>query len=210
MCTEDRLLSQMESYLDEMVDCFEAFVKKSMLVVSVAVGTLVLMVMYVLKLMSERTNRQITEDMAIGTEHFNSSCQVRPQQLAEIIPRASNPCKEKKSFINEFLPVGNTRTISLQVIPSTYPTYGASRDETFLNEIDLGFTSKSLDTCKQTQVSEDLKSARTDSNFMRTMQSCVSKNHLSPSRPCYKGSAMNLERNSCCSMCCEDDVCNQK
>ncbi|KAJ8729960.1 hypothetical protein PYW07_016998 [Mythimna separata] len=205
---KDRLLNQLESYMDDLVDCFEAFVKKSMLVVSVAVGSLVLMVMYVLKLISERaTSRQFTEDMAIGIERFNSSCQVRPHQLVDTTPSSSSKNKKKKSFISEYLPVGSTKTISMQVIPKTYSSFGPSSDESFMKETDLDIKSKSFDNCKQTQVSDDLKSARPS---MQKTQSCTTKSHLSRSRRCTKFSAMNLERSSCCSMCCEDEGCYQK
>ncbi|CAH0579400.1 unnamed protein product [Chrysodeixis includens] len=57
MCT-----NALEDYICELVECFEDYVKKSLLLVSVTLGTIVLMVMYVLKLLADRPNASLTAD----------------------------------------------------------------------------------------------------------------------------------------------------
>lgn len=55
MCTNG-----LEDYIDELVECFEDFIRKSLLMISVTLGTIVLMVMYVLKLLSDRPSAALT------------------------------------------------------------------------------------------------------------------------------------------------------
>ncbi|XP_059047169.1 uncharacterized protein LOC131842608 isoform X3 [Achroia grisella] len=54
MCTNSALVDSLECYMDDLVDCFQDFIKKSLIVISIAIGTLVVMLMYVLKAITER------------------------------------------------------------------------------------------------------------------------------------------------------------
>lgn len=42
-------------YMDDLVDCFESFIQKSLLAIIIALAVIVASVMYLLKILSERT-----------------------------------------------------------------------------------------------------------------------------------------------------------
>lgn len=45
--------------MDDLVDCFEDFVKKSLVIISVAVGALIVMMGYLLKVVTDRSQVQM-------------------------------------------------------------------------------------------------------------------------------------------------------
>ncbi|RVE51637.1 hypothetical protein evm_003769 [Chilo suppressalis] len=59
MCTNPRLVNSLECYMDDLVDCFEDFVTKSLVIVSLAIGAVIVMIGYVLKMLNDRNLIQI-------------------------------------------------------------------------------------------------------------------------------------------------------
>lgn len=54
MCSNETLVDQLECYVDDLVECFEDFVKKSLIVITIAVGAVIGLLVYVLKMVTER------------------------------------------------------------------------------------------------------------------------------------------------------------
>ncbi|KAJ0177338.1 hypothetical protein K1T71_007347 [Dendrolimus kikuchii] len=73
MCSHSGLLDSVECRMDDLVCSFEDFVKKSLVIVSVALGAVVLMLVYVLKIVTDRTARSGPEvaNVDIGLQHQN-------------------------------------------------------------------------------------------------------------------------------------------
>lgn len=54
MCSNRAIVDSLECYMDDLVECFEDFVKKSLLVISFGIGLIVAMLAYLLKTVCER------------------------------------------------------------------------------------------------------------------------------------------------------------
>lgn len=55
MCTNRALVDSLECYMDDLVESFEDFVKKSIIAISVTIGLLVAMIAYIFKMNNDRS-----------------------------------------------------------------------------------------------------------------------------------------------------------
>ncbi|CAH2234997.1 jg18996 [Pararge aegeria aegeria] len=63
MSSNQAVADRVECYMDELVECFEDFVKKSLLVITVGIAVVVGMLLYMLKVL---TDREPTSDTTPG------------------------------------------------------------------------------------------------------------------------------------------------
>lgn len=54
MCSNRAIVDSLECYMDDLVETFEDFVKKSLIVISFGIGAIVAMLVYLLKTVCER------------------------------------------------------------------------------------------------------------------------------------------------------------
>ncbi|KAH9640734.1 hypothetical protein HF086_007305 [Spodoptera exigua] len=86
--------------MDDIVDHFEEFIKKSLVVISVALGTLILMIMYVFKMLAARPNGprtlcctdlgQSSSKADVQSEGKNTACKTCNSNSDSLTPYNSN------------------------------------------------------------------------------------------------------------------------
>lgn len=54
MCSNRAVVESVECYMDDLVECFEDFVKKSLIIISFGIGVIVAMLLYLLKTVCDR------------------------------------------------------------------------------------------------------------------------------------------------------------
>ncbi|XP_028177735.1 uncharacterized protein LOC114365378 isoform X2 [Ostrinia furnacalis] len=113
MCTNSaRLVNSLECYMDDLVDCFEDFVKKSLLIISVAVGALIVMLGYVLKIISERAQVPLLGSPAVAQQidTTRTSCPQSCSSARTSQPDVQNDLQKSKSST---LPQKSTNSIAM-------------------------------------------------------------------------------------------------
>lgn len=70
------LVDSLECYMEDLVESFEDFVKKSLILMFVGVGTMVMMLIYMLKVITDRTG---TPNASAGNDDSCSMVELRPR-----------------------------------------------------------------------------------------------------------------------------------
>ncbi|CAB3224361.1 unnamed protein product [Arctia plantaginis] len=207
----------LEDYMDELIENFEDFAKKSLVLITAALGSIVLMAMYFLRKVTSRNNPNIN----IRRDKCESKSCCRPKELA-LKCSTSKKCKKEKSSCNRRMLMCNKKTCSVQeTMDDSIKSSRSSSEEKLIREVKLSACSKTFPSCDQNGTKNTESNSRVTliSANLEEMQTqtapkdqpltkptftpgCLPKHHLSKPRPCARYIAI---RNSCCSMCCYDD-----
>ncbi|XP_039754584.1 uncharacterized protein LOC120629655 [Pararge aegeria] len=206
MSSNQAVADRVECYMDELVECFEDFVKKSLLVITVGIAVVVGMLLYMLKVL---TDREPTSDT---TPEFSSS--------APNLSRNINTEDYQKRFYsrsNRNVSPGSklsSRKSSCKITPavnttSNQPlTQNQSSDEKVLNNIGLSSFTK-LHACDSTNSNSFIPCRVPSQCTLPQKYSSVdsighklSKHHMA-SMPIYPKEVPKT--GSCCSLCCNDE-----
>ncbi|CAF4824314.1 unnamed protein product [Pieris macdunnoughi] len=127
-------------YMEDLVDCFESFIQKSLLAIIIALAVIVASVMYLLKILSERTLEN-SPSLSLPIQHESRSSR-GPRATTNTASRESR--KTKKSYIQN-----DTKQIAMA---HSVPSY----DNSELNMVGLSCCAKPC--CKsKTKVDEEWK-----------------------------------------------------
>ncbi|XP_059047168.1 uncharacterized protein LOC131842608 isoform X2 [Achroia grisella] len=201
MCTNSALVDSLECYMDDLVDCFQDFIKKSLIVISIAIGTLVVMLMYVLKAITERllitsNGTGNTPNVILQDSGLSLSCNTNTPSNNLQYGNSRNLSKSnidvrsyKDVYKKTSMPSTNTNTM-----PSV-----ASYDEKVLKNIGFSNCSKSCMPNKRSLTCNNRSSIRLT---VPSLPTCTHPNQSSSSQSREKYIS---DRSSCCSMCCDDD-----
>ncbi|KAL0841429.1 hypothetical protein ABMA28_015113 [Loxostege sticticalis] len=201
-----RLINSLECYMDDLVDCFEDFVKKSLVIISVAVGALIVMMGYLLKVVTDRSQVQMMgpppgvphrTDAAINyMQSAPNSVGPSRSNVQDDLQKSRSSTLPQKNTVMSFVKKDPTRTKSAAA--NTNPVSSVpSFDERVLRNIGLSSCSKRC--LGKRSVVRNSSASRIG---IPSMPTCIPNHHISTPRPCSK---YITSRNSCCSMCCADD-----
>ncbi|CAH2106202.1 unnamed protein product [Euphydryas editha] len=157
MCSNRAIVDSLECYMDDLVECFEDFVKKSLLVISFGIGLIVAMLAYLLKTVCERPPIQnIVAENAVSAQNQIRNMERKNEQIlgnnnnySNYTNKNSNKLPQKNGQKETLpLPSGSRvvqTTIGVNTIPriQTMPSY----DEQVLR--DIGFSSCSRSGCRR-------------------------------------------------------------
>ncbi|XP_045771435.1 uncharacterized protein LOC123871595 isoform X2 [Maniola jurtina] len=208
--------TQIECYMDELIDCFEDFVKKSLIVISVGIAAIVGLLLYLLKVVSYRPPSNIITESAANDNNNNQTGSMGLEETKNQKRLFNFKLLQKKSSrqgSNTSLSKGSSTKIVTDVntvsghINTSPLTKKLSFDEKVLRDVGLTSCSK-LHTCERTNshsyipcrvpVSSKSPTNRKSDHAIRSTQS---KNYIPAPLPiCPK----SPKKGSCCSICCED------
>ncbi|KAG6450284.1 hypothetical protein O3G_MSEX006481 [Manduca sexta] len=183
MCTNVALVDRLECYMDELVGNFEDFVKKSLVIITIAVGGVIAVLIYALKVINDRQlesipSRYSTQFHATKstskTGKYSKNCKSIVLQTSKSIPKSDK--------------FANTEPISRD----------PSNDETILSSVALSTCSKSCPSSSRSLVRKASPARPT----IPSLPTNYTNRRLSPARVCPK---LVTTKKSCCSLCCVDD-----
>ncbi|XP_045515354.1 uncharacterized protein LOC123708605 [Pieris brassicae] len=210
-------------YMDELVDCFESFIQKSLLAIIIALAVIVASVMYLLKILSERTLEN-SASFSLTRQHESRSSR---GQRATTNTSSRESRKTKKNNIQN-----DTQQI---VMAHSVPTY----DDSELKMVGLSCcakpccksksTVKGVDSNTEIQLSntkygsspiikqemeyEMRPSRATIPPMLKEIKKEKSRANSSPIRSASPKHSIEslticpraIDRSSCCSMCCQKE-----
>ncbi|CAK1547326.1 unnamed protein product [Leptosia nina] len=200
-------------YMDDLVDCFEGFIQKSLLAIIVALGIIVASVVYLLKVLSERA---LDNSMSFGGPRTSSRSNQRSTVSRE--GRAKSRVRELKE---SFAAHNDEKQISTALAHST-----PSSEENVIRLAGLSCCTKPC--CKSKSKFKNMEFPAENKCTIASSEISVTpvvkqeidsdkqqnrSNSLSPVRsPSPKHSSQSLtlcpkeaSQKSCCSMCCNED-----
>ncbi|XP_047529659.1 uncharacterized protein LOC125065855 isoform X2 [Vanessa atalanta] len=211
MCSNRAIADSLECCMDDLVECFEDFVKKSLFVISFGVCLIIAMLAYILKVVKERppiqniiADHAVTEDAASAQYEIRDMEQKDDQALKnEFFSKFSQKDKQKDDilFPNESY-VQTTTAVNTIPRLQTMPSY----DERVLREI--GFSSCSKSGCKRRFGNNNDVPSRvpipnltsSPPKYKSIHSILLSKHNISSSQLCSK-----TKRGSSCSICSNND-----
>ncbi|XP_031765402.2 uncharacterized protein LOC116413001 isoform X1 [Galleria mellonella] len=200
MCTNRGLVDNLECYMDDLVDCFDDFIKKSLIIVSVAIGALVIMLVYVLKIVTERPQVAHTttgNESNISLQNTGLSFSHNTDIRSNILQSAKSSKNSMKNNTEVHSPEQSCkRTTSANT--DTSPSE-SSLDESVLRNMGFSNCSKGCMPNKKSITRNNSSDTRITTPSLPT---CILSNPVPLSEPCQE---YVPNRGSCCSMCCDDD-----
>ncbi|XP_072931533.1 uncharacterized protein [Epargyreus clarus] len=187
MCTNRALVNSLECYMDELVDCFEEFVKNSIIIISVAVAFLVAMIAYVLKMIADRSDPTYVAGgtyarVRRGDLQGGSATSLNRQKNRS---QKQNPVKD--NFVMFDAQDEKTSTTSASPVSDQ-----ACSDEKILR--DIGFTSCSRPDCDPVNCPNAVSKPRI------SIPSLPTDDEICPA----PSQTSSKKLDSCCSMCCNN------
>ncbi|XP_046960002.1 uncharacterized protein LOC124530059 [Vanessa cardui] len=207
MCSNRALADSLECCMDDLVECFEDFVKKSLFVISFGLCLIIAMLAYILKVVQERPPIQsiIAEDVANAQYDIRKMEQKDDETFLKdnFFSKYSEKDKQKDDILFPSESYVQTSTaVNTNPRLQTMPSY----DERVLREI--GFSSCSKSGCKRRLSNNSDVPSRvpipnltsSPPKYKSIHSILLSKHNISSSQLCSK-----TKRGSSCSICSNND-----
>ncbi|XP_050346094.1 uncharacterized protein LOC126770635 isoform X2 [Nymphalis io] len=138
------IVDTLECYMDDLVECFEDFVKKSLFVISFGIGLIIALLAYILKIVQDRPpTPHIIAEAAVNAQYEIRNMEQKNDQSNGLFNKFSQKASQK-----DILNPNESRvqtTTAVNTIPRLQPM--PSYDEQVLREI--GFSSCSKSGCRR-------------------------------------------------------------
>ncbi|XP_075973942.1 uncharacterized protein LOC142975133 [Anticarsia gemmatalis] len=197
MCTtEECLADTLECYMDELVDSYDDFVKKSLWLISLALGSLVIMAIYMMKVLTNRSgdgSRGRTGAVARGIMATSSSASRESVSTKEMM---SN---KKKKKVKRAYSVNSCTSLTCTSAQCGRGPSRSSVEEKIIREI--GFS-----TCSQTSIAKrECEKCNRSAHRIAIPSAYIPPNLQRRASNSHHCNRLLGSPTSCCSLCCNED-----
>ncbi|XP_047505449.1 uncharacterized protein LOC125049949 [Pieris napi] len=208
-------------YMEDLVDCFESFIHKSLLAIIIALAVIVASVMYLLKILSERTLEN-SPSLSLPRQHESRSSR-GPRPTTNTTSRESR--KSKKNYIQN-----DTKQIAMA---HSVPSYDNSelnmsccakpccKSKTKVNgvdsntEIQLSNTKYGSSPIIKQEMEYEMRPSRATippmlKEIKKEKSTRANSSPIRSASPKHSTESLTIcpraiDRSSCCSMCCQKE-----
>ncbi|XP_004932528.1 uncharacterized protein LOC101745261 isoform X1 [Bombyx mori] len=188
MCSNETLVDQLECYVDDLVECFEDFVKKSLIVITIAVGAVIGLLVYVLKMVTERQEALSHASIVPALEDIS-------RQRGNSSDPNNIPTKTSETVLHDY-EAENTLNAEIDKNAKNSPDTSTKSANTLPLPVIAGFDAKVLRDIGLSDCSKNCKERILSLNRDQTNKRSTSLN---------KNQDTVETKTSCCSICCEDE-----